>query len=781
MLREYRLVAGLTQEELAELAHMSLRGVSDLERGVRTRPQRETVRLLADALGLDPDDRRRFERVARGTRAHAALAGEGVELPATRSRLIGRERECTLLFGLLRTGAHRIVTLLGTGGVGKTRLAMDVSNRIAADAGGRVAFVSLAPLQDPDLVPATVARAMSLEPSAAPALDLVVEHVGDGPFLLVLDNLEHLLLARTFVTAMVDRCPRLTVLVTSRVPLDVAGEHRFQVSPLDAAPAAELFLQRAYEQRPELVLREGSASDVDRICRQLDGLPLALELAAAWIRALSPAELAGRLDARLALLTAGPPGSPARHRTLRATLDWSHSLLEEREQVLFAELSSFRGGWTVDAAEAVCVGGPDEVLQGLLALVDANLVTRADAGEGETRFGMLETIREYASERLVERGQADELARRHARYFLDLVVRGQDGVGREAMAQRVGRLDQEINNVRVGLAWALMNDPELALRSGVALAPYWESRGLYAEGRSHLEGAVARAPDDSADRVRALPLLSEFRRLTGDVAGAVPLAREGVTLARERGDRGALAQALLTLVGQVMFGGEPDAARPLVDEGIALANEGVAPVVRAGLLQLSGVLAVREGNLESARERLERAWAIAEPTGQLVEALYWLAGLAILRGDGRDGRLRAEQSLEVSDRLGHRFMQAHGREMLARALILDGALGPAGELLEEAMTTHVRTGARLCPVHALEGFARLAIAGGQAEQGVRLLAAGSAFLESLHASLLPIETRISEQALERARSMLLPDAFERAWQEGRHLTIEAAVASVRHG
>ncbi|MDX6386522.1 MAG: hypothetical protein QOD85_324 [Gaiellaceae bacterium] len=517
--RRLRALELLNDAELALGRHDEL--VSELERLIAADPFRERFRFqyvlalyrsgrqrdaleayraardtFVEELGIDPGpelqelERQMLRQDASLTAPEPPEAGR-VRLPVPPTPLIGRRLEAAAVSGLLRRDDVRLVTLTGPGGTGKTRLALAVAAELGPELRDGAVFVDLAPVRDPELLEPTIAHALGVPEGASPE-EALTEHLAEKSMLLLLDNLEQLVPDTDVVARLLAAAPRLLVLATSRSPLRLAAEHEYPVPPLElpkqrgttfeelaTSDAIRLFVARARAVDPTFELNEENAGAVGRICERLDGLPLAIELAAARSKLLSPETMSRRLDQTLDLLTGGARDLPARQQTLRSTLEWSHELLNQAEQTLFARLAVFPGGWTLDAAEAVCADTGLDVLAVLSALVDENLVRRLDPGAPEPRFGMLETIREYAAEQLELSGEAAEFRARHAQHVLEIAEAASAAMfAGDDTESSYGRLEREHDNLRAALTWAVeADDAELELRLALAFRWFWVVRG----------------------------------------------------------------------------------------------------------------------------------------------------------------------------------------------------------------------------------------------------------------------------------------------------------------
>jgi predicted ATPase len=751
LLRRHRVAAGMTQEELAEGARLSARAISDLERGVNRTARKDTARLLAEALRLAPEDRAVFEATARGRPAPAGRAIPSAHnLPVELTRLVNREDELATIRDLLDREDVRLVTLTGPGGVGKTRLAVQAALDAADRFPDGVRFVPLAGVRDPQLVPSAIAQAVGVQEAGE---RLLAERLADAlvaqPPLLLLDNFEHLLDAATLVTALLAACPKLRVLVTSRAALRVRAEREVAVPPLALpdlrgatsveavarSPAVDLFVERAAAARGDWVLTPTDVPVVAQICRRLDGLPLAMELAAARTKLLSPPALLARLSNRLELLTTGPRDLPERQRTLRDTIAWSDELLGAPERRLFRRLAVFAGGADIQAITAVCGGDPPGdigLLDRLAVLVDNSLVRQEAQVDGEPRFSMLETIREYALERLRAAGDLAELQRRHAAYYTGAAETAAGELLGPGQTAWLGLLELEMENLRVALDYALEADDTLtAARMGAALWRFWEVRGHLSEGRDWLRRILEQdAGLPPSLRGRLLTAAGNLARDQNDLTEATALQEQGLALYREAGDRRGISQALNNL----------------------------------------GAIATDAADYQVARERYQASLRIArslEDQSQIALLLNNLGLVAHHQGQPAEAVSLLEASLRLFEEQRDKRGMARALNNLGQALRARGEHERSLQVDQRALGLRLELDDRHGIALSLETIAQSVGLQGDLARTARLLGAADAIRAAIGAPLAPEESADHQRWLLASREALGDAAFTAAWEQGR--------------
>jgi predicted ATPase/transcriptional regulator with XRE-family HTH domain len=765
LLMRLRTTAGLSQEALAERAGLSRTGLSDLERGVRQLPRLETVRLLADALGLAEDDRAALLAAARpalfrrGPSESSPLRRAGLPVPLT--RLIGREPDVRALQTRLQASHSRLVTVTGSGGVGKTRLAIAAAADLHEAFPDGIVFVDLSPLTDPALVISAIATALGVrDDTGQPLLAALVDVLAPRRLLLLLDNCEQVVAAAPEVAALLAGCPLLTVLATSREALRVHGEHVVPLEPLQLpaagllppvdelaqTPAVALFVERAQAVRPDFALSSANAAAVTAICRRLDGLPLAIELAAARVRLLPPEALLARLDRRLPLLSSGPRDRPARLRTMRDAIAWSYDLLSPDEARLLRSLAVFVGGFTLEAAEAVAewAAGASAVLELIASLIDKSLLQQTAPTQAEPRFTLLETVREYALAELAASDEAETVPARHAAWCTSLAeaVRRSGG-----LSQRDGLtvLEVEHPNLRAALGWLLTHGKtQEALYLAGHLAEFWLRHSHTTEGTAWLEQALAADRDPTVARAHALVGLNMMLWATDELTRAKLALVEAEAIARLREDTGLLVFARLHQGFGALFTGELDLAVTRGEEALTVCETIPQGFGCNGALWLLARATLERGEDDQAANLYERLLASARASGDAVSLANAHYGLAIL----------AERRNAIGQALDH-FVEA-------AAICRD-------------------FGQHEVVSHCLDAGAAIAMTLARTESAVQLFAAAASVRAAVGASSVPrfqADRQRHLQALETARAMLDATRFAAAWQAGLGLSLDEAIADI---
>jgi predicted ATPase/DNA-binding XRE family transcriptional regulator len=796
LLRQHRNAAGLTQEDLAVRAGLNPDTISLLERGERRRPHRYTTRSLAEALGLSPQEVIRFETAARAPAFHTDAHGvPPSDLPSQLTPFIGREREVEEVMHRLLHPDVRLLTLTGPGGVGKTRLGLEVARRVLDRFDEGVYFVALAPVNEPNLVPSTIAQALGVRRGAGQSMaEALEQHLRERQQLLLLDNFERLLDAGASLTRLLGACPRLKVLVTSRVVLRLRGEHRYEVPAMALPPAGyrpfaevdryegiHLFAERARAVRSDFEVTADNTPAVIELCRRLDGLPLAIELAAARVGLLPPEAMLARLGNSLALLTNGARDLPDRQRTLRATLDWSYDLLEADERSLFAPLAVFVGGWTLDAAEAVCdLGDAAEVLRHLSALVDKSLVQQTNAHD-EPHFTMLETVREYALERLEEGGEVEKFRRRHAGFYLRLAEEEERASRGPLQRAWLDRLEAEHDNLRTALEWSLasQNDTELGLQLTGALSHFWYVRDHHNESRMWLERAL-KIGGGAAARARVLVSAGRLAWFQGEFARVNSLVEESLSLYRQLGDEAGAAFALLVLGRTAVSQGDLVRGEILVEESLGLFRRRGNSWGIARAYIVLGDRNLFQGAVERAESRfrtgLEIAQDLEDAEGVALSLLY-LGRAAHVRGDDAHASTLLEESLTA-------FEGSNDSRGVAEVLLEMGRVAHSQGSDEQALALCRRSLDRSRRLDNKTQIAFCLTLAGEilvprdAARATSLCGAAEGLLRSLDAVLDPSGALGYEGNLADARLRLGEEAFAKARQRGRMMTLGQAMDEV---
>jgi predicted ATPase/DNA-binding XRE family transcriptional regulator len=851
-----RRLLDLTQDELAQRVGCSIVTIRKLEADER-RPSKQIAERLAAALEVAHLDHSAFVAFARlGSRPESAARSSLVApflpkhtlpqrtnliMPLT--PLIGRAQDVAAVRNLLIELQVRLLTLIGSPGIGKTRLAIAVAGELQDAFPDGVHIVALAPISDSALVIPTIARALGVtEVGTETVLETVKRFLADRQILLVLDNFEQVGAAAPAVAELLMACPGVQALVTSRIALRVRGERLYPVPPLllpnlarlppvaDLAgiPTVALFLERAQAVMPGFAISETNAAAIAAICVRLDGLPLAIELAAARIRVFAPEALLTRLNDPLKLLTGGARDLPTRQQTLRATVDWSYHLLDAGEQTLFARLGVFVGGCSLEAAEAICPLDerlPIDVADGIMSLLDKSLVRQVEGADGEPRFTLLEMIREYALDRLAVSGEAERIRRRHAAYYLALArtaepqLRGMDQVA------WMNRIEQELGNLRAAIDWyhALADGAEQELWLLGSLWTFWVIHCHFAEGRTHYEAALAREDGNAAlAPARALALLGAgflahlssraegaalgeqslalYQQLgdqwgialalnllgncasslyQNDPARATTLLEESLKLSRLIGDPWCLGLAYQNLIGVYMWRENDERARLLLEEYVML-NQGMRqPYFMAGAYLHLGTVEFRNGEYAQAQSYFQQSIILCRELGDIQHvghALHALGNIATAQQDYLSAAHFYAESLVIRRELGERLNIAWLHLDLGYLAFYQDDTDRALMLFMESLSVLWEARDQEGIVHCFVALGVWASAQGQAERAVRLLGAAAALLEAIDVRVQFEYRAVYTRTIATLQAQLSVAAFANAWASGRAMSLEQKIA-----
>jgi predicted ATPase/class 3 adenylate cyclase len=721
-------------------------------------------------------------------------------LPIQPTPLIGRERELREAPAMAGDNAVRIVTLTGQGGMGKTRLAIHIAAELLDSFSDGVYFVALAQVTDPELVGPAIVQTLGLREKPGQSVrDTLVDYLASKQLLLVLDNFEQILPAAPLVADLLASCPEVKALVTSRSRLHLRGELEYAIPPLElpdpgtplhvdqllGCSAVRLFVERAQAVKPGFDLNESNAADIVAICRRLDGWPLAIELAAARVRLLTPKAMLARLTRSLDVLTGGQRDLPDRHQTLRGTIAWSYDLLDPGGQELFRRLAVFAGGWSLEAAEAIVAGGDYDVLDGLMALIDHHLVRRSDDDDDEPRFSMLRAIADYGLEQLEANGEAFDLRAQHAAWFLEVAQDAERSLDRNGQERALDLLDREHDNLIAALHWYQEQEPAAGLQLGSALWRFWRTRGYLTEGRALLDALLQSRSFTTPAHVQAhaLSAAAMLALEQDDFRCAVDYSNEALALYEENGRVRGHAIPLLCLGSVAAKQGDFARAAPFFERSLEIARSTQDDYSGIYAIRNLAIVALVNGDVEAARTQLQESLRLARARGDqsaMLAALGNLGFIALRLRQLDAARASFEETLTLARKMRDKLRISAVLLQLGNTAADQGDTRQALRSYQECLTLCRELGNRLQAISCMEEIARTALASQQPEQAARLFGATDALRTALDAPLMQMEREELAPDIQATRAALGEVAFTIAWEQGAAAPLDDAIAFALH-